>query len=316
MNTWFYTDKEARQQGPVDKPTLLGLSTEGTVLASTLVWEDGMENWVRWLDVASDFFPVEEEGEKIELGVCAQSDRVYPISEMLPYGQALIGADQKEHFVQHLLEKGTTEIADATEQRFEYVGFWWRCLSSFLDYLIKMVPTWICMIPYYIVVFTGGLEEIENLDGEASTGAIVAMAVAYGVGMIGMMAVSIFYETWMVGKYGGTLGKSIIGAKVIKPDGSKLTYKQAFVRWLAKKPLNYLLFYLPLTIGVSILIGSIMAASAEAQGGATMSAAIIGGIIGSMVVSVLGSGVYWMAAFDAEKRALHDRVAATRVVKK
>ncbi|MDF1825453.1 MAG: RDD family protein [Verrucomicrobiales bacterium] len=313
MNTWFYTDKEAKQQGPVDKLTLLGLSSDGGIVASTLVWEDGMENWERWGDMASGFFPEGADVEEVALGVCAQSDRVYPVSQMLPYGQALIGADQKEHFVQHLLEKGRTGITDATVKHFEYIGFWWRCLSSFLDYLIKMVPTWICMIPYYIVVFTGGLEDLEN---DPSTGAIVSIAVAYGVGMIGMMAVSIFYETWMVGKYGGTLGKLIIGAKVIKPDGGKLSYKQAFVRWLAKKPLNYLLFYVPITIGVSILVGAIVAASSEAQGGATMGAAIIGGIIGCVVVSVLGSGVYWMAAFDPEKRALHDRVAATRVVKK
>lgn len=316
MDSWFYTDKEAKQQGPVDRSTLLGLSNDGTLLASTLVWEEGMESWARWGDLAIDFFPVDEEGGKTEIGICAQSDRVYPISEMLPYGSALIGADQKEAFVQHLLEKGTTGIADATEKRFEYVGFWMRTLSSFLDYLIKMVPTWICMIPYYIVVFTGGLEDLESMDGDASTGAIVAMAVAYGVGMIGMIAVSIFYETWMVGKYGGTLGKTIIGAKVIKPDGSKLTYKQAFVRWLAKKPLNYVLVWLPIGIGFSLLVGATVAASSEARGGATMGAAIIGGLVGCIVVSVLGSGVYWMAAFDPEKRALHDRVSATRVVKK
>lgn len=313
MGTWFYTDKEANQQGPIDESTLLDLSREGTILASTLVWEDGMEAWTRWIDLAPSFYPRDEEGGEMKLGVCAQSDRVFPVREMLPYGAALIGAGEKESFVQNLLEKGTTGIEDATAQRFEYIGFWWRALASFLDYLIKMVPTWICMIPYYIVVFTGGLEELES---DPSSGVIVAMAVSNGIGMLGILGVSIFYETWMVGKYGGTLGKSIIGAKVIKPDGSKLTYKQAFYRWLAKKPLNYLLFWFPVMLGFGLLVGTTIAASSEARGGATLGAAVIGGLVGCVIVSVLGSGVYWMAAFDPEKRALHDRVAATRVVKK
>lgn len=313
MGDWFYTDNEANQQGPVDEGTLLGLSREGTILGSTLVWKEGMESWDRWADLATSFYPRDEEGEETKLGVCAQSGRVFPILEMLPYGEALIGAEEKEPFIQKLLEKGTTGIEDATEKHFEYIGFWWRMLSSFLDYLIKMVPTWICMIPYYIVVFTGGLDDLEN---DPSTGTLVAMAISNGIGLLGILAVSIFYETWMVAKYGGTLGKSIIGAKVIRPDGSKLSYKQAFIRWLAKKPLNYTVFWLPVVIGLTLLVASTMAAAEGATGGATLSAAIIGGLVGCVVFSVLGSGVYWMAAFDPEKRALHDRVASTRVVRK
>ncbi|MEM7600977.1 MAG: RDD family protein [Verrucomicrobiota bacterium] len=313
MGTWFYTDSEANQQGPVEESTILGLSREGSILASTLVWEDGMEVWTRWADLASDFYPRDEEGEAIKLGVCAHSDRVFPVTEMLPYGSALIAAGQKEEFVQHLLEKGTTGIEDATEQRFVYIGFWWRVLSSFLDYLIKMIPTWICMIPYYIVVFTGGLDDLEN---DPSTGTIVAMAISSGIGMLGVIGVSIFYETWMVAKYGGTLGKSIIGAKVVRPDGTRLSYKQAFYRWFAKKPLNYLLFWFPVGLGIGLLSGAIVAAASEANGGATLGAAIIGGLAGCLIVSILGSGVYWMAAFDPEKRALHDRIASTRVVRK
>ncbi|MEM6280475.1 MAG: RDD family protein, partial [Verrucomicrobiota bacterium] len=153
-------------------------------------------------------------------------------------------------------------------------------------------------------------------ENDLSTANLAGMAMAHGIGLLGIMAVSIFYETWMVAKYGGTLGKSIIGAKVIRPDGSRLTYKQAFFRWLAKKPLNYTVFWLPILIGVALLVFSTVAAANEASGGATLSAAIVGGLVGCLVFSILGSGVYWMAAFDPEKRALHDRVASTRVVRK
>ena len=169
------------------------------------------------------------------------------------------------------------------------------------------------MIPYYIVIFSGALETLENAPDR---GTIIAMAVTNGIGVLGILGVSIFYETWMVAKYGGTLGKSIIGAKVVRPDGSQLTYKQAFYRWLAKKPLNYLLLWLPVAIGIGLLAVSAVAAAEGANGGATLSAAIIGGLVGCVVFSILGSGVYWMAAFDPEKRALHDRISSTRVIRK
>jgi len=35
-----------------------------------------------------------------------------------------------------------------------------------------------------------------------------------------------------------------------------------------------------------------------------------------LVFTVICCGVYWMAAFDPEKRTLHDRIVGTRVVRK
>lgn len=313
MAEWFYTDIEANQQGPVDPSSLLDMNRDGTIQAKTLVWKEGMDDWLPFADVAAPLFGKTEEGIPVEIGVCAHSNRVYPVSEMMPYGEAVIGLEHKDAFIQQLMETGSTEIADATEKRFAYMGFWWRCLSSFLDYLIKMVPSWICMIPYYVVMFTSGAE---GFDEDSPIGMSVAMAAAYGVGLLGMLAFSIFHETWMVGKYQGTLGKLIIGAKVINPDGTRLTYKRAFVRWLAKKPLNYVLLFGPSSLGFGLVMALIISRSGDAEGAASFAFAMVTGMIVYVVLLGLCSGVYWMAAFDPEKRALHDRIASTRVVKK
>ncbi len=320
MAGWFYTDAMATQQGPVDDLTLLSLARAGEVKAGSLVWEEGMESWVAFKRVAGSIFARRDGREQgpVEIGVCAHSGQVYPLADMLPYGEAHIGPDHKDEFVQNLMEKAITGVIDATKESPGYVGFWWRTLAALLDYMIKMIPAGICMIPYYAAamaqgVGSGGEEEaIEGLTGW--TGLMLA---AYGLGMLGNLGVSIFYETWMVGKHQATLGKLIIGAKVVNPDGSRLTYKRAFIRWLAKKPLNYLIVWIPSALGLGIVIGVTAAASRGAGDDASgIMMALIAGMIVYVSLLSLCSAVYWMAAFDPEKRALHDRVASTRVVKK
>ena len=315
MANWFYTDSEGTQQGSVDDSTLLELNHDGAINAKTLVWRDGLENWEPFSTVATEVFGNDEEGDPIEIGVCVYSHQVYPVDEMVPYGEALIGADKKRPFVQRLMESGVISLNDATDRPMNYVGFWWRCLSSLLDYLIKMVPAWLCMAPFYIVMMAGGATADYSTD-QVFPGWTAAMFLAYGLGLLGMLAVSIFYETWTVGKYQGTPGKLIIGAKVVNPDGSRLTYKRAFLRWLAKKPLNYLIVWLPASLGFGAIIGVTSVIAGQRDSPATFVMAMLSGMVIYVALLALFSGVYWMAAFDLEKRTLHDRLVSTRVMKK
>lgn len=331
MASWFYSDLLANRQGPVDESTLLELNRSGELKASSLVWREGFDGWVPFREIAADLFALEaspsdaaeqagrEEAPRVKIGVCAHSGRVYPVEQMLPYGEALIGPDWKDDFLQRLMEGGGERIADATERTMEYVGFWWRTLSSLLDYLIKMIPSGLFMLPYYIAAAfadsAAGDADPESFQG--MTGMSVTMALAYGLGLLGSIGFSIAYETWTVGRYQGTPGKLIIGAKVVNPDGSRPTYKRAFVRWLAKKPLNFILVFGPSTLGFGLVV-AVTAAMADRgdDNGASVVLAMMTGLFAYAALLGLCSGVYWMAAFDSEKRTLHDRISATRVVKK
>ena len=82
---------------------------------------------------------------------------------------------------------------------------------------------------------------------------------------IGLM---IFYTTYFVGKYGATPGKMICKLKIIRPDGTELTYMRAFGRFF-------------------------------------------GEWLSSMILYI----GYIMVGFDKEKRALHDMICDTRVIK-
>ena len=80
---------------------------------------------------------------------------------------------------------------------------------------------------------------------------------------------TVAYNTFLIGKYGATLGKMAVGIRVITADQGRVTYMRAFGRAWA-----------------DILSG---------------------------MICYIG---YIIAAFDAEKRALHDHICSTRVVYK
>lgn len=47
------------------------------------------------------------------------------------------------------------------------------------------------------------------------------------------LIISAAYFTWMVGNYGATIGKMVMGMKIVKEDGSKVSYSDALLRELA-----------------------------------------------------------------------------------
>lgn len=90
------------------------------------------------------------------------------------------------------------------------------------------------------------------------------------------------YFAGMVARYGGTLGKLALGLRVVNTDGRRITWKKAICRHFA--------VYLSLLAFVVTLPDTLMLYSLPC----------LAGLI--------------MAAFDSQKRALHDRICGTRVV--
>jgi uncharacterized RDD family membrane protein YckC len=78
-----------------------------------------------------------------------------------------------------------------------------------------------------------------------------------------------FYDVGMNGRFGATLGKMAIGARIVMWDGSRLGYARASLRWLAARVSDLFFF-----------------------------------------------AGYLLIALRADKRALHDLLAGTRVIYK
>jgi uncharacterized RDD family membrane protein YckC len=200
-------------------------------------------------------------------------------------------------------------VADATETGEKYVGFWWRFLGVLLDEMVKY-GLMALLGGLLAAIFFGILAYFNVADGsDAVIGIFMAglLLVAYGAGAV--------YEIWMVGRYQGTLGKLVIGAVIVQPDGSRISYKRSMGRWLAKVPLCLeTVKFLPYFMFVFFI--GMVSSGFQSDNSAFMVASWFLAFTLPVILTIVISSVFWMAAFDEEKRALHDRIASTRVVPK
>jgi len=134
-----------------------------------------------------------------------------------------------------------------------YAGFWIRFAAVFLDGLILMVPI-------LALFFALGVFSMERFRGQQTFNPMV------NFGPIGLFMA---YITFFHGRFGATPGKMAVKIRVVRSDGTPITYGRAFGRFWA--------YYL------------------------------------STVICYIGC---IMAAFDIEKRSLHDRICDTRVIYK
>jgi len=324
-NDWYYAQNN-EQKGPASGEELLALERSGLLLPSTLVWKAGLPNWEPWSSVAADVRsaatlagpaadrPGPPPGE---VAVCAYSGQTRPLSLMVKYGDRWVGLEHKDAFLQSLRE-GAPVARMAGVDELQYVGFWWRVLALIIDGFVLMIPNLLVASPYYYLTFKKAmangpaasvdpLQEYKNMDA--------TMIVAYVGSMVGGFLIALVYETWMVGKYGGTVGKLTIGARVAKPDGERLTYLQSFGRYGAKL-LNGLIWVGPAY--AAMIVGSLMSFGAGAKSGAAagMPVAMMVGMGIMLLWFAVGGFGYYMAGWTKRRQALHDKIARTVVVKK
>lgn len=258
---WYYVDN-GQQAGPVSESEFEGLVASGQVAPDTLVWKEGMENWqpysqVRPAGVTAAFPgqfapgagqpPVGETGYGMYAGAgtgvqCNECGRYYGEDEVIRYGTASVCAGCKPAFVQRLKEGG-----NAFSGTMDFAGFWVRLGAKFIDRGIE-----------YIISFAIGA-----VVGIAA-GGDQAEVIAALLGLVATFAYYVYFH----GRFGQTPGKMALRLRVVRSDGSPISYGRAAGRFFAE-----------------ILSGLILA-------------------IG-----------YIMAAFDEEKRTLHDRLCDTRVIR-
>jgi uncharacterized RDD family membrane protein YckC/DNA-directed RNA polymerase subunit RPC12/RpoP len=218
-----------------------------------------MENWLPYSQAKSSgpqaaSPPSAQSGaaptETTREAVCVECGRIFNMDDMIRHGEGYVCANCKPVFMQKLAEGAKLNLGGLN-----YAGFWIRFAAVFLDGLILGA-----------VNFAIGL--VAGLTASQAVGAEPAGAIAVQVVlMVIQLAIGIGYETFMIGKYGATLGKMACKIKVVTLDGGPVSYGRALGRYFGK-----LLSYFTCLIGFII------------------------------------------AAFDDQKRALHDHICGTRVV--
>jgi len=180
---------------------------------------------------------------------CVECGVNFSVGEMIRVGKVYVCGTCKPIFVQKLAEGAETRAG------LRYAGFWIRFGALLLDSIILgMVNAGI------------RLGVFSSLMPTVVPGGVSATQILVVTTLIPLM-LAVTYETYMIGRYGATVGKLACHIKVVTADGAPVSFARAFGRYFA-----HLLSTFTLCIG------------------------------------------YIIAAFDPERRTLHDRLCNTRVI--
>jgi uncharacterized RDD family membrane protein YckC len=193
-----------------------------------------------------------------DIRYCSECGRPTPSDDLARFGDRLICPFCKDSYAQKLRE-GVMPVP-----RMRYAGFWWRFLASLIDGVILGTVSTIMQYAMFPSMVTS-TPIAPGTNPLSTLGPALARA---GWAILASTLVSLTYSAWFIGALGATPGMMALGLKVVRPDGSPISYGRAIGRYFA----------------------------------AMLSAMIL--CIG-----------YLLIAFDSEKRALHDMICDTRVIK-
>jgi uncharacterized RDD family membrane protein YckC len=280
---WYYI-QDGQRVGPHDDEEFARLVNSGHIHGRTLVWHEGMANWQAylsgWGDQAPAPAPPASTGSTENLPVCIQCGHYGSASDMIPFEDSWVCPDCKEVFF-GLVREGMLRPSAR-----RYAGFWVRLVALIIDCATVSG----CLLVAVATVFIA-LPRLETHAKSTSS----AILVWGGLGVLWMA-----YETWMIAAYGATLGKRICRLKVIRPDGRKLAARRAFGRYSAKYG-----------VGMALVLTCLIMDTSSPYQHAVQACSCFVCLVG--LVALVG---YAMAGLTNQKRALHDMICDTRVIRK
>jgi uncharacterized RDD family membrane protein YckC len=115
----------------------------------------------------------------------------------------------------------------------EAVGFWSRFCAVIIDGIVIYLVFWAIWIP-----LSGAMNWQGDVKFDPNTFRgvedLMPLFLAGAKQTVLSFILRLIYEVGMTGKFGATLGKMVIGAKIVRADGSRLGYDFALYRFLAK----------------------------------------------------------------------------------
>jgi uncharacterized RDD family membrane protein YckC/ribosomal protein L40E len=140
------------------------------------------------------------------------------------------------------------KLSSGNENQIQYAGFWMRLVA----FLINGIILYILVSIVSVVVFLGRYGESAYSSLTSSLGSPEEVNNQYFWAFVGLACltgfiVTIIYSAVSIGAWGRTIGKMALKLKVVKPDGSRVSYWRALGRSLA--------YYLNgFTLGLSFLM--------------------------------------------------------------
>lgn len=113
--SWYYAENNDRK-GPLEDAAFDELVRVGRITPATLVWREGMANWAPFSQ-AGYVVPEAETPPPVggvEMGVCSESGRILPRSELVEIDGRLVSAEYKNIVLQRIRE-GVGTVGSASD---------------------------------------------------------------------------------------------------------------------------------------------------------------------------------------------------------
>lgn len=215
MTQWYYSDDQRNRLGPVSAEEMASLHRGGQLKPESLVWREGLADWVQWRTVQTEVVPpgtprpavftvppVEDAGPAVVHDLTAPAEPVRRPEPSSPYAPPSATVDDVRAPIMG------AEVA--------YMGFLRRLAALLVDSLV--------MIPIILTVsFLFGFNDLRSgaYGGEAlaSQFLITAAWVAY----LGLMQSR---------PGGATLGKMVVSIKLARSNGDTVSVGRSILRAL------------------------------------------------------------------------------------
>lgn len=165
---------------------------------------------------------------------CSQCGRMFAYSDLVQIAGNWVCANCKSAFLSRLMASGA-----AVTSRWHYGGFWIRFVAVFIDGIALDIVA----IPIMLLVVGRAMLPVgaARPNPAAITGAMLTMNFAF-------ILIAVLYEASMIHYFGATLGKMAVGVKVVRTDGSGISWGISIARYFMK-----------MVSGIILGIGYIMA---------------------------------------------------------
>lgn len=217
----------------------------------------------------------------VQMVQCDITGRTVPLDETIELHGYRVCAEGKQILLDRL------KAGEAMPGELERSSFWRRFFAYFIDGVIFGVIAWIATVGA-----AGALAATDNLA--------IALAVTTLLQLLLGLA-QLSYFALMHAKYGQSLGKMAVKIKVVRPDGSDIPTRQAWMRSF---------FY----VGPQVILGAVSLLVALLAPPSPTTQLVVGAI-------PLPAGLYVLASIITalvdrqQQRAIHDYAAGTRVIR-
>lgn len=169
---------------------------------------------------------------------CSQCGRAFAQSDLVRIAGNWVCGDCKPTFLSRLVAGGSGAAA-SLHSDWRYGGFWMRFAAVFIDGILMQgvrIPLSLLILGTVISPFRTASTTLGRFTGPMLTLTLITTLVAF------------LYEVTLIRYYGATLGKMAVGVKVIRTDGSGVSWGISTARYFMK-----------IVSSLTLMIGYIMA---------------------------------------------------------